>query len=685
LGQGGMGAVFKARHTLLKSHHAVKIILPDLVGNDPNLVTRFRQEALAAAAIRHQNIIAVTDFGVVRGTIPFLVMEFIQGKSLQEIMAEEGAMPHLRACELIQPVCAGIAAAHRQGIVHRDLKPLNVMIRDGVPISEGLKILDFGLAKIKSAELLGSFIAAQTTGVMGSPHYMAPEQWSDEPQDARADIYSLGAMFYQMLCGEVPFKGNSIAAIMKKHLTVEAPSLASQGVEVPPQIEAVVRHALEKDPQYRTPSAEEFANELREAMTSAHTTLKLTEQFGKIDPGKTIASEPAPGGTAPLKVSTPDFDPLAETVSAPSLLKSFNPVKVFRRYRLIRVGAGLLLLAGAAFAQYKLVKFPRPMFPVSLETTGKFPATIKPGKAELIIEGPAVDSKDSEGAMLFSHDGVDNEIANISFESARLHEQTVEFLKGLKYDPPITRGKFVYQARELMSSARGKPCHTHVEILAASKMPDEIHIFQLRNPGVEAYPHFEMTIKGAELVANLGTSSPDDSEGGPGCQYVMKVGAWEQPINNNDVSAVMSDNSELHLSFIPVMPNSNLWSATGGFVLLDLPQSSQSDQSHIQARSVSIKSLDPANPDTLLSAQSLRDGPLLSIEELKIGPDQIQVSVLGKGLVEISGEPKTDNFSDRIREHKRLAALLAAANIVLLALVALLIFKTPKLALAQTP
>src|SRR5437773_4469954 len=161
LGQGGMGVVYKARHIFLKTAHAIKIILPDLVGNDPNLVTRFRQEALAAAAIRHQNIIAVTDFGVVRGTMPFLVMEFVHGRSLQDIMAEEGAMAPARALELMQPICAGIAAAHRQKIVHRDLKPLNVMIQDGVPISEGSKILDFGLAKIKSGELLGSFIAAQ--------------------------------------------------------------------------------------------------------------------------------------------------------------------------------------------------------------------------------------------------------------------------------------------------------------------------------------------------------------------------------------------------------------------------------------------------------------------------------------------------------------------------------------------
>ena len=336
LGQGGMGVVFKARHIFLKTAHAIKIILPDLVGNDPNLVTRFRQEALAAAAIRHQNIIAVTDFGVVRGTMPFLVMEFVQGKSLQDLMGEEGAMSPLRAFELMQPICAGIAAAHRQGIVHRDLKPLNVMICDGMPIAEGVKILDFGLAKIKSGELLGSFIAAQTTGLMGSPFYMAPEQWSDEPPDARADVYSLGVILYQMLCGEVPFKGSSIPSIMKKHLTSEVPSLASKGVEVPPQIEAVVRHALEKEPDQRIPSADEFSRELREAMASASAQLKRTADSAPIDPSKTIVTPPSSTTVPPG--STTAFDPLAGTISAASLAEEENKT-LFAQRELAREAA----------------------------------------------------------------------------------------------------------------------------------------------------------------------------------------------------------------------------------------------------------------------------------------------------------------------------------------------------------
>ena len=348
LGQGGMGVVYKARHIFLKTSHAIKIILPDLVGNDPNLVTRFRQEALAAAAIRHQNIIAVTDFGVVRGTMPFLVMEFVQGKSLQDIMAEDGAMSPVRAFELMQPICAGISAAHRQGIVHRDLKPLNVMIQDDLPVSEAVKILDFGLAKIKSGELLGSFIAAQTTGLMGSPFYMAPEQWSDEPPDARADVYSLGVMLFQMLCGEVPFKGSSIPSIMKKHLTADVPSLASKGVDVPPQIEQVVRHALEKEASHRTESADAFATELREAMSMASATLKRTgDSSAHIDPSKTIVGPSSATETVPPKGSTTAFDPHAGTISAASLDEEENKT-LFAQRELAREAAAKKKIAEEA-------------------------------------------------------------------------------------------------------------------------------------------------------------------------------------------------------------------------------------------------------------------------------------------------------------------------------------------------
>jgi eukaryotic-like serine/threonine-protein kinase len=270
LGQGGMGVVYKARHAYLKTSHAIKVILPDLVGNDPQLVTRFRQEALAAAAIRHQNVVGVSDYGVVAGKMPFLVMEYVEGESLHDLLAREGKLSPERALDLMAAICAGVGAAHHQGIVHRDLKPLNIMICTGKKsMSEAVKILDFGLAKIKSGELLGSFIQAQTTGLMGSPYYMAPEQWADEEPDVRADIYSLGVMLFQMLSGDVPFKGSSIPAIMKKHLSDAPPSFAETNTKIAPQIEYAVRHTLEKSRETRTQTCEQLVEELTKAVQTA--------------------------------------------------------------------------------------------------------------------------------------------------------------------------------------------------------------------------------------------------------------------------------------------------------------------------------------------------------------------------------------------------------------------------------
>ncbi len=333
LGQGGMGVVFQARHIFLKTSHAIKVIIPDLVGNDPMLTTRFRQEALAAAAIRHQNIIAVTDFGVVRGTMPFLVMEFVKGRSLQDIMQKEGAMPPPRAFEFISAIASGVAAAHRQNIVHRDLKPLNIMVQDDVPASEGVKILDFGLAKIKSGELLGSFIQAQTSGLMGSPYYMAPEQWGDEEPDAHADIYSLGVILYQMLAGEVPFKGSSIPSIMKKHLTMPPPSFQSMGVSVPPALEAVVRHSLEKEISERIDTVDNFLKELRAAMEATPVVPAALRETIALDPNRTIASTTPSPSIPPIPISTNTQAPISTDTNFDTSLGSVSNADLERERR----------------------------------------------------------------------------------------------------------------------------------------------------------------------------------------------------------------------------------------------------------------------------------------------------------------------------------------------------------------
>ncbi len=266
LGEGGMGIVYKAHHKFLKTTRAVKTIKLDLIGNDTSFVKRFHQEAMAAAAIGHPNIISVLDYGLLEEKIPYIVMEFVEGVSLEALITDKGRFTPQEALEYMQVITSALAAAHKHGIVHRDLKPLNIMIESGGSVREQIRILDFGLAKIKSSDLFGSFVAAKTVGIVGSPAYMAPEQWSGEETDRRCDVYSLGIILHEMLTGDVPFKGSNIPAIMKKHLMASPPPLATPESGISAEVEKVVHRALEKQPETRTASVEDFIAELEQAV-----------------------------------------------------------------------------------------------------------------------------------------------------------------------------------------------------------------------------------------------------------------------------------------------------------------------------------------------------------------------------------------------------------------------------------
>lgn len=266
LGEGGMGVVYKAHHKFLKTTRAIKTIKLDLIGNDASFVKRFHQEAMAAAAIGHPNIIAVLDYGLLEEKIPYIVMEFVEGVSLETLIINKTRFTPEEALEYMQVITSALAAAHKHGIVHRDLKPLNIMIESGGTVREQIRILDFGLAKIKASDLFGSFVAAKTVGIVGSPAYMAPEQWSGEETDRRCDVYSLGIILHEMLTGDVPFKGSNIPSIMKKHLMTPPPPLASPESGISPEVEKVVHRALEKQPETRTASVEDFIAELEQAV-----------------------------------------------------------------------------------------------------------------------------------------------------------------------------------------------------------------------------------------------------------------------------------------------------------------------------------------------------------------------------------------------------------------------------------
>jgi len=304
LGEGGMGIVYKAHHKFLKTTRAIKIIKLDLVGNDASFAKRFHQEAMAAAAIGHPNIISVPDFGFLDEKIPYIVMEFVEGVSLQTLMTSKGRFTPEEALEDMQVITSAVGAAHRYGIVHRDLKPLNIMIEPCESVRDQIRIVDFGLAKIKSTDLFGSFVGAKTTGIVGSPFYMAPEQWSEEETDKRCDVYSLAIILYQMLMGDVPFKGSGIPIIMKKHLMTPPPPLAVPGSGISLEIEKVVHRALEKEPEKRTESVEEFIAELEQAVLRPQRLPKLEQR----DP--TVASDEADSLGAQVNVRQNSGDPV---------------------------------------------------------------------------------------------------------------------------------------------------------------------------------------------------------------------------------------------------------------------------------------------------------------------------------------------------------------------------------------
>ncbi|MFF2111895.1 Stk1 family PASTA domain-containing Ser/Thr kinase [Rhodococcus koreensis] len=257
LGFGGMSEVHLARDVRLSRDVAIKVLRADLA-RDPTFYLRFRREAQNAAALNHPAIVAVYDTGEAEtdaGPLPYIVMEYVDGDTLRDIVRGEGPMAPRRAMEVISDVCAALDFSHRNGIVHRDVKPANVMINR----AGAVKVMDFGIARAISD---ASSPMTQTAAVIGTAQYLSPEQARGEQVDARSDVYSLGCVLFEILTGEPPFKGDSPVAVAYQHVREDPQTPSVVNPDIPRELDSVILKAMSKNPANRYQTAADMRSDL---------------------------------------------------------------------------------------------------------------------------------------------------------------------------------------------------------------------------------------------------------------------------------------------------------------------------------------------------------------------------------------------------------------------------------------
>ncbi len=263
LGRGGMGVVYKVEHARIGKLMALKLLTGELT-RDENLVSRFKREALMASKLSHTNTVQVFDFGSTDG-LTYLAMEYLHGEDLGRVL-RAGPISIARAVKIMIQVCSSLAEAHEKRIVHRDVKPENIFILKGPGGHDIVKVLDFGLAKLRESSELADVTTSGS--VVGTPYYMSPEQVRGEAVDSRSDIYSLGAVLYKCLTGHPPFDAQTPMGILTKHLTEEVPSPSERfpRLAIPREMSGVVLKALSKEPASRPASVREFQRALVDAL-----------------------------------------------------------------------------------------------------------------------------------------------------------------------------------------------------------------------------------------------------------------------------------------------------------------------------------------------------------------------------------------------------------------------------------
>jgi len=364
IGRGGMGAVYEAKHRELGKRVALKA-LHRRIADDPRARARFVTEGRATSRLRHPHVVDVSDHGILDG-VPYLVMEFLEGETLAEVIARDGALSVARTAEVMLPVCAAVTATHLEGIVHRDLKPANIFLsRDGLG-REQVKVLDFGVSKVDSLDVDG---LTATGALIGTPWYMSPEQAQD-PRSAQAasDQYALGVILSECVTGRRAFDGKSLYIVLRNIVSGTMVTPRAVRPEIPEDFEAVVLRAASVDISARYASVDDLARAL---LPFASTPSRSS--WGPIFHAAAAAPEtPAPETPAPRVVAAPPSTPDPDSLEP--VARSTPPSR--RRAALV---GGMMLATGAALMVWWAAS-PRAVAP----------SASRPSAAPIVVAPPAV-------------------------------------------------------------------------------------------------------------------------------------------------------------------------------------------------------------------------------------------------------------------------------------------------------
>lgn len=284
IGSGGMGAVYRARDTVLDRLVAVKVLVGGSAGWQD--IRRFQREATAAARLSHDNLVKILDFGIGNDTSPYLVMEYVEGPTLKQLIGKNGPLAPGAALELMAQVARGLAHAHRHGVIHRDMKSANIVVTESDDGSSLARVIDFGIARLEGANEKDKKLTC-TNAIVGSPFYMSPEQVRGEPADERSDIYSLGCVLFESLTGRTPFRGENPMETMQMHIEEPPPSLGGAvDPGMPASLEELVARALAKKPCDRYQTMDDFLDSIERALDN-ESFCQLDVSDGLVEPGGT--------------------------------------------------------------------------------------------------------------------------------------------------------------------------------------------------------------------------------------------------------------------------------------------------------------------------------------------------------------------------------------------------------------